>query len=81
MTCAATCNPACNYKWTRNNQQVSVGQKLNFTSIKRQHQGNYRCTASNGIGTDQGDDVSIQVNCKYNQSFAERSKKVFVPHV
>ena len=64
LTCAATCNPPCKYTWSKDGQQIIVGDHLEFSSLTKYDQGTYRCTANNNIGSDQQYDVGIQVQCK-----------------
>ncbi|KAK2139262.1 hypothetical protein LSH36_1910g00003, partial [Paralvinella palmiformis] len=38
LTCAATCNPQCNYIWSKDNTQIIIRDILEFKSIRRQDQ-------------------------------------------
>ena len=63
LTCSASCNPNCNYKWTKPNNDVINGGQLQFVA-KRQDQGTYKCTANNGIGNDEVKQTEVQVQCE-----------------
>jgi len=57
MTCEASGDPPPhNYTWKRSdtNEVVADGNMLNFTSIKRNNTGWYRCEATNQCGTGSG---------------------------
>ena len=64
LTCAATCNPPCKYTWSKDGQQIIVGDHLEFISLTKYDHGTYTCTASNNVGIDQRYDIRIQVQCK-----------------
>ena len=61
--CVADGNPAPTITWTR----LSTGNVVNmpFPVTGKEHEGDYRCTASNRIGNDTKD-ISVTVNRMYH---------------
>ena len=67
MTCEASGDPPpYNYTWKRSgtNEVAGNGNMLNFTGIKRNNTGLYRCKATNQCGTGSGLQFVV-VYCKY----------------
>ncbi|XP_033758260.1 Down syndrome cell adhesion molecule-like protein 1 homolog [Pecten maximus] len=62
ITCSADCNPACTYSWTKDGQSITTGSNLQITNIQHGQGGVYRCTASNGYGSDVGVNVNVIVD-------------------
>ncbi|GAB1602266.1 basement membrane-specific heparan sulfate proteoglycan core protein-like isoform X6, partial [Argonauta hians] len=51
--CTATGSPQPIFKWFRNGQLISRGPVLNIASVSKEHEGQYRCEASNKFGSSQ----------------------------
>ncbi|XP_041372549.1 carcinoembryonic antigen-related cell adhesion molecule 1-like [Gigantopelta aegis] len=50
VTCAASCNPTCDYSWTLGNQLISSTSRLSLTNINRSQTGNvYTCNVTNSL--------------------------------
>ncbi|XP_052804288.1 hemicentin-1-like isoform X2 [Mya arenaria] len=47
ISCAATCNPACTYQWSRSGVTVSSSSTLNLGQVVSGEAGSYVCTARN----------------------------------
>ena len=63
LNCSADGNPPPVISWTRVSDNSAVVFPL--TNIGLQHEGTYRCTANNSVGSAVTGDVSIVVHCKY----------------
>jgi len=62
LNCTADGNPAPNITWTRLSDNSVVAFPLTITG--KQDEGDYRCTANNGIGNLVTRDISITVHCE-----------------
>ncbi|XP_071175377.1 hemicentin-2-like [Mytilus edulis] len=51
IICAATCNPSCQYKWTKLDKTVIEDARLMLASLSIEDHGQFTCTASNDIGS------------------------------
>ena len=67
LNCTADGFPAPNITWTRLPGNSSVPETFNITG--KQDEGNYRCTANNGIGNPATGDIFITVESKSKPSF------------
>ena len=63
LNCLADGNPPPVISWTRVSYDSAVIFPL--TNIGPQHEGTYRCTANNSVGSAVTGDVSIVVHCEY----------------
>ena len=63
LNCSADGNPPPVISWTRVSDNSAVVFPL--TNIGLQHEGTYRCTANNSVGSAVTRDVSIVVLCEY----------------
>ena len=63
LNCSADGNPPPVISWTRVSDNSAVVFPL--TNIGLQHEGTYRCTANNSVGSAVTGDVSIVVHCEY----------------
>ena len=63
LNCSADGNPPPVVSWTRESDNSAVVFPL--TNIGLQHEGAYRCTANNSVGSVVTRDVSIVVGCEY----------------
>ena len=63
LNCSADGNPPPVISWTRVSDISAVVFPL--TNIGLQHEGTYRCTANNSVGSAVTRDVSIVVLCEY----------------
>ncbi|XP_033758281.1 lachesin-like [Pecten maximus] len=70
ITCSADCNPACTYSWTKEGQSITTGSGLQLNNIQRGQGGVYRCTASNGHGSDVSVTINVIVNYGPSTSIA-----------
>lgn len=64
FTCSATCNPPCQYKWTKQDKLIINGGHLIITSLSVEDHGLFICTATNAIGGSQNKSLDVTVNCK-----------------
>lgn len=64
INCAATCNPPCQYKWTKPDETVIISAQLMLASLSIEDQGQFICTSSNAIGS-VNKSLDVLVNCKY----------------
>jgi len=62
LNCTVDGNPTPNISWTRLSDNSVVTFPLTVTG--KQDEGNYRCTANNGIGKPMTRDTSITVHCE-----------------
>ena len=62
-TCSVDGNPKPNITWTR----VSDNKPVSFPLIisDKQDEGDYKCTASNGVGSPDSRIVHVFVQCKF----------------
>ncbi|XP_068733321.1 hemicentin-1-like [Montipora capricornis] len=64
LNCTADGNPAPIVRWTRLSDNSNVSMPLTISG--KEYDSNYRCTASNSVGSVTRD-TSIVVNCKYRK--------------
>ncbi|XP_052805791.1 pregnancy-specific beta-1-glycoprotein 4-like isoform X2 [Mya arenaria] len=62
ITCAATCNPACTYSWSRSGDSVSSTATLFLGQIERREAGTYICTARNPESSVTKDGLVVSVH-------------------
>ncbi|XP_053372493.1 carcinoembryonic antigen-related cell adhesion molecule 2-like [Mercenaria mercenaria] len=64
VTCKATCNPSCKFKWTKIGQVSAVSNisVLNLEMLTREEAGTYRCTAITQGGFSLAKDLTIHVS-------------------
>ncbi|WAR06635.1 CUBN-like protein [Mya arenaria] len=65
ITCSATCNPACTYKWSRSGVAVSSTATLNLGQVVRGVAGSYICTARNPGSNITRNGKTVNVNVRY----------------
>ncbi|XP_068686985.1 fibroblast growth factor receptor 3-like [Montipora foliosa] len=82
LNCSANGKPEPTITWTRLSDNTEVTMPLSITG--RQDEGDYRCTAANGVGTPLTEDVSIIVlypaqasGCRADVSIPEGSTTLF----
>ena len=79
LFCNADGNPPPTISWTRNgspvnttiNSRISFSEhkkNLTITDVNRTDSGEYRCVASNELGNDSSNNVTLDVQCKYSIS-------------
>uniref|UniRef100_A0A3B4WQD4 Ig-like domain-containing protein n=1 Tax=Seriola lalandi dorsalis TaxID=1841481 RepID=A0A3B4WQD4_SERLL len=62
LTCSSDANPAANYTWHKENQQLTGKEpQLVFNTIKVSDSGEYYCKAENGLGWRSSNYISINV--------------------
>ncbi|XP_028419993.1 B-cell receptor CD22-like [Perca flavescens] len=63
LTCSSDANPAANYTWYKENEDnpLSEGPQLVFSSIQSSDSGQYFCTAENMLGRRTSRSISIDV--------------------
>ena len=68
LNCTTTGDPQPSIIWTRDgvpvNQFNGTGYQLRLFNVKREDAGSYRCTASNGYGSDATSVSIVSVQCK-----------------
>lgn len=65
LNCSADCEPVCNFEWIYPDGQTHVvGNILPQHILQKKNDGQYKCKASNNIGTDEKI-VTVTVTCKY----------------
>ncbi|XP_052067799.1 hemicentin-1-like isoform X2 [Mytilus californianus] len=62
FNCSATCNPPCQYTWTKPDKTTINGGQLILTSLSIGDHGQFICTASNDIGGSQNKSLDVTVN-------------------
>ena len=67
VTCAADCNPSCDFSWTLRDQQISSTSELALTNINRSQTGNvYKCTATHTVThKSKTKQFTLAVHCEY----------------
>ena len=63
LNCSADGNPPPVISWIRVSDNSAV--VFPWIDIELQHEGSYRCTANNSVGSAVTGDVSIVVHCEY----------------
>lgn len=63
--CTADCRPECTITWNGPNISDGTTSVLDLQNINRNQAGDYRCMATNIIGSEMSIIVNIMVNCKY----------------
>lgn len=62
LKCWATCNPECTYTWYRSGLTLNaVDGELDLKNVTTQATGEYKCVATNGIGSPASRSVSVNV--------------------
>ena len=68
LTCNASGVPQPNIAWSKDgvtlNQLSGTGYQLHLVKVKREDAGSYRCTASNGYGSDATSVSIVDIKCK-----------------
>lgn len=64
LNCSADCEPVCNFEWIYPDGKKVVGNILPQHILQKKNDGQYKCKASNKIGTDEKI-VTVTVTCKY----------------
>ncbi|KAL3837251.1 hypothetical protein ACJMK2_022619, partial [Sinanodonta woodiana] len=93
ITCSATCNPPCDYRWYQNGSFFRNGAILSLGIVEKATRGNYRCEAyTNILGLNRSSSISVNitvyfgaeiVNMSVNESNTvnENSSAIFQCHV
>lgn len=63
IECRATCNPTCQYKWTKPDKTIINDRELMMESLSIDDHGTFTCTASNRLG-EENIKLDVTVNCK-----------------
>ena len=62
MTCDATCDPSCNFRWEdASGNLVSEGKSLQLSDVTSSNTGTYSCVADNGVGTPARRSITVNV--------------------
>ncbi|KAK7106149.1 hypothetical protein V1264_017439 [Littorina saxatilis] len=62
VTCDATCDPPCNFRWEDTSGSAVAGSKtLKLTDVTRANAGTYTCVADNGVGTPARRPINVNV--------------------
>ena len=73
LSCNATGNPLPTISWTRNGSPVTASGRISFsddkkqltiTNVNRTDSGEYRCVASNELGSDTSNASTVDIQCK-----------------
>ncbi|CAG2192594.1 KRAB [Mytilus edulis] len=70
FTCSATCNPPCQYTWTKPDKGIINVGHLIITSLSFEDHGLFICTATNAIGGSQNKSLDVTVNSKFSDRWA-----------
>jgi len=74
LSCSATGNPVPTISWTRAGSPVNPSGRISFsddkkqltiTNVNRTDSVEYQCVASNSLGNDTSNVVTLNVQCKY----------------
>ena len=76
LSCNAAGNPEPTISWTKdgspisNNSRISSPREKNLTitNVNRTDSGEYRCVASNSLGSDTSNAATVDVQCKYSMT-------------
>uniref|UniRef100_A0A8C9XDP2 B-cell receptor CD22 n=1 Tax=Sander lucioperca TaxID=283035 RepID=A0A8C9XDP2_SANLU len=70
LTCSSDANPAANYTWYKENQQLLQGPEsiYHFPSISSEDRGNYQCKSENQFGRTNSTSLVLDVQCKNKTS-------------
>jgi len=66
LNCTADAKPTPKITWTMGDVKKHIGSSFSLTITGKQDEGNYSCTADNGIGSQVSDNVSITIESKLN---------------
>ena len=81
LTCNATGNPVPTISWTKDGSAISSNprislsadnKQLTITNVNRTDSEEYRCVADNDFGNETSNAVTLDVHCKWSNSFATR---------
>ncbi|KAL3837260.1 hypothetical protein ACJMK2_022628 [Sinanodonta woodiana] len=62
ITCSATCNPPCDYRWYQNGTFFRNGATLSLGIVEKTTRGNYRCEAyTNILGVNRSSSTSVNI--------------------
>ena len=62
MTCDATCDPSCDFRWEdASGNLVSEGKSLQLSGVTSSNTGTYSCVADNGVGTPARRSITVNV--------------------
>ncbi|KAK3586304.1 hypothetical protein CHS0354_035088 [Potamilus streckersoni] len=75
ITCSATCNPPCDYRWYHDRTMYSSGATLSLGVIeKKTSGGNYTCEANNKfLGLDRSSSISVNITIYYGAEIVSLS--------
>ncbi|CAC5360369.1 unnamed protein product [Mytilus coruscus] len=62
IQCTATCNPPCQFNWTKPDKSIINNGELMINSLSIDDHGTFICTASNGIGDSHNKNIHVTVN-------------------
>ena len=69
LICYASGDPKPTITWTKDSVSIkefnASGQFLHLVNVQRKNAGPYRCTASNGYGTNVTSVSIVSIKCKY----------------
>ena len=67
IRCVASGNPAPRVTWSKVNQVETLGsgEVLELTQVTRHHEGQYQCSASNGVGDTVASHINLRVLREY----------------
>ncbi|KAL3860892.1 hypothetical protein ACJMK2_006988, partial [Sinanodonta woodiana] len=66
ITCDASCNPPCDYRWYQNGTFFRNGATLSLGIVEKTMRGNYRCEAyTNVLGVNRSSSTSVNITVYY----------------
>lgn len=82
LHCNATGNPTPTIQWWRirngSAQHVLDGETLELRHVRRNESGDYRCTASNGVGNPAVSHVNLNVQCKFCKFYNSNVLRIMI---
>lgn len=70
LSCSSDANPAANYTWYKDGEELLPGRWFNFSSISSEDSGSYHCSSDNQYGRKDSSPQNISVQSEFNFVFS-----------